>query len=264
MKRFSVIRKLALSVALLGVLSCGPVSAESGRQSDSAEAEVTIRIQSHAMRPLVGAVDTISISISSAKQGIAGFDFTLAYDRETFDLISALPGDFLDSCSWEYFVQRDSPQCPGPCPAGLFKIVALARFQNTDSIAACLIPEPEAELVKLVLRRKVQSNRKAYNGLHAEPLRFYWIDCGDNSVSSATGNDLLLAISVSDASGAPLPAGGLDEFPNFSGPTSICFDGKRHNAPKARLRYVNALVATPPIEYVPAKDTSTDSATDSL
>ncbi len=264
MKSFSAIYELTLSALFASVLLGGTVSAESEKQSESADTEIAIRIQSHAMRPLVGAIDTISIIISSAEQGIAGFDFTLAYDRETFELVSAMPGNFLESCNWEYFVQRDSAKCPGPCPAGLFKIVALARFQNTDSVSECLVPEPEAELAKLVLKRKVQSGRKAFKGVDSEPLRFFWIDCGDNSVSSASGNDLFLAKSVSDANGAPLPMGGIDEFPNYSGPTGSCFDSRRQNFPKARLKFINALIATPPIEYVPTTVVAPDSSKDSL
>jgi hypothetical protein len=259
--------KSALLAFMAGVLGGVSVFADSQSQSDSTihdDSAVTIRIQSHAMRALPGAVDTISINISSAGEGIAGFDFTLAYDRETYELISALPGSFPESCNWEYFIVRDSPKCPAPCPSGLFKIVALARFKNVDSVGACLIPESEAELVKLILKRKSESGRRAFKGVNSEPLRFFWIDCGDNSVASASGNDLLVAGSVSEADGASLPVNTFDGFPNYTGPTSSCFDSRRSNSPKARLKLINALIVTPPIEYVPALDTARNGSRDSL
>ncbi len=249
---------------ILFSLPAGGIRAEttSGVQQDSKSADsspVTIRIQSHEMRAEPNAVDTISITISSRTIGIAGFDFTLAYDRETFDLIDALPGDFPDSCNWEYFIGRNNPKCSDPCPNGLFKVVALARFKDLDSVEACLYPASGAELVKLILRRKPASNRKTFLGTPSEPLRFFWLDCGDNSVSSVSGNDLYLAQSVIDADGAPPAENVFVRFPNYTGPTATCFDNGGANAPKAQLKFVNSLIVTPQVELVPATDTTRDS-----
>ncbi len=233
----------------------------------------TIRIQSHAMRTEPNAVDTISITISlkadslqvddssgyagssnSLMSGIAGFDFTLAYDRETFDLIEALPGAFPDSCNWEYFVERDNPKCPSPCPRGLFKIVGLVKFMGLDSVEVCQLPPTGGELVKLVLKRKSTTRRRTIPGVPSEPLRFFWIDCGDNSVASNSGNELFLAQSVFDADGSQLPENTFARFPNYTGPTGACFDSGRENAPKPRLKFINALIVSPVIERIPTRD----------
>jgi len=217
---------------------------------------ISIRIQSHTLQAVPGAVDTISIVCNAQGNGIAGFDFTLAYDHETFDLIDALPGSFLDSCNWEYFMDRDNPKCPGPCPAGLHKIVALARFQNKDSVSTCFIPPDGAELARLVIRRRPEMRARTFMGVVSEPLRFFWIDCGDNSVSSVSGNDLFLCRVVSDADGAPLPQNIYTQFPNYTGPTGACLDSRRENAPKPVVKFINAVIVSPPIEFAPEQDST--------
>jgi len=217
---------------------------------------ISLRIQSHALTTVPGGIDTISIFCNSRGTGIAGFDLTLAYDHEVFDLLDALPGNFLDSCQWEYFMGRDNPKCPGPCPGGLYKIVALARFQNQDNATACFVPPGGAEIVKLVIRRRPEMRAGPFMGVVSEPLRFFWIDCGDNSVASVSGNDLFLRHSVSDADGAPLPQNIFTQFPNYTGPPDSCFDSRRENAPKSRLKFINAVIVAPPIEFVPAPDSA--------
>ncbi len=234
-----------------------PETARADSASDTTQL-ISVRIQSHTLTNSQQTVDTISITCNTGGKGIAGFDFTLAYDHEVFDLVDALPGSFLDSCHWEYFMGRDNPKCPGPCPAGLFKIVALARFKNEDSSSVCFAPPAGAEIAKLLIRRRPRGLNEAFVGVPSEPLRFFWIDCGDNSISSVSGNDLFLCRVVSDADGAPLPQNIYTQFPNYTGPTGSCLDSRRENAPRALLRLTNAIIVAPPIESPPAADSVTE------
>ena len=69
---------------------------------------------------------TLLVTIDAQGTDISGFDFTFAYDLSGVEIYDALPGDFLDSCNWEYFIVKRNPRCDGPCPNGLIKVIALA------------------------------------------------------------------------------------------------------------------------------------------
>ncbi|HSH00404.1 MAG TPA: hypothetical protein VLB27_10160 [candidate division Zixibacteria bacterium] len=208
--------------------------------------EITLRIDADTLGAR-GAVDTVVVRVDAGGTEIAAFDLTFAFDAAAFTIDTALPGEFLDSCGWEYFALRKNPLCPGPCPSGLVKVVALAEFQRRGERSVCHLPDSGATLIKFVVRRAAQAP------VFADPaLRFFWIDCGDNSVASVSGDDLFLAGSVMEPDLAPLPMLFDSAFPNFTGPLPECFAGGAVNAPRAKLALINGLVALGGFEREPA------------
>lgn len=217
--------------------------------------EITLRIDADTLGAR-GATDTVAVRVDAGGTEIAAFDLTFAFDASAFTIDTALPGDFLDSCGWEYFALRKSPLCPGPCPSGRVKVVALAEFQRRGEGSICHLPDSGATLIKFVIRRAAQTPA------FADPaLRFFWIDCGDNSVASVSGDDLFLAGSVVEPDLAPLPMLSDSAFPNFTGPLADCFTGGAVNAPREKLALINGLVALGSAEREPVSDST---AVDSL
>lgn len=218
---------------------------------------VSLKIQSATLRGAAGSLDTIDVTIDSRGTAIGGFDLTFAYDAVGFELVEALPGKFLDSCNWEYFLSRENPACPEPCPSGLLKVISLAETQSNDSVQVCFLPPQDISLVRLVVRRLNVPSRFKFS----ESLRFFWIDCGDNSISSVSGNDLFLAKEVSEPGGRLRSDTAYGDYPTYSGPGRECFAGRVVNAPQAKLHLENAVITIEPVDVSVVKP---DSTADSL
>jgi hypothetical protein len=148
---------------------------------------------------------------------IGGFDFLIAYDASALTALSAEPGALIDNDKFEYFTYRFGPwgNCGNGCPSGMMRIVGM-RETNDGILNTYHITGP-GELVKLHF---YVTNDRTFGCMYA-PIRFYWIDCGDNTLSDESGNWLHLGIRVFDFEGNeitdPLIYG-------YSGPEYACFD----------------------------------------
>lgn len=148
---------------------------------------------------------------------IGGFDFLIAYDASALNFISAEKGALIDNGKFEYFTYRFGPDgnCGNGCPSGMLRVVGL-RETNNGVINPNHVAGP-GELVKLNFF--VSDNRTLE--CQYVPIRFYWIDCGDNTMSDETGNVLYEGLQVYDFEGNlitdPLEFG-------YTGPMASCFD----------------------------------------
>jgi len=149
---------------------------------------------------------------------IGGFDFLIAYDASALTALDAQPGALIDGGKFEYFTYRFGPfgNCDGGCPSGLLHIVGL-RETNNGIINPNPPVEGPGELA--VINFFVTNDRN----LECQfiPVRFFWIDCGDNTLSDVTGNILYLGLHVYDYAG--------DEITDpveygYSGPLAECYD----------------------------------------
>jgi len=147
---------------------------------------------------------------------IGGFDFLIAYDPSALSMPVAVPGELIDE-EFEYFTYRHGPfgNCGNGCPSGLIRVVALRETNNgicnTEHILG------PGELFKLQFLVTSDYN---YECMYV-PIRFYWIDCGDNTLSDETGNWLYLGLKVFSFEGYeitdPIEYG-------YTGPAADCFD----------------------------------------
>jgi len=148
---------------------------------------------------------------------IGGFDFLIAYDASALTALSAEPGALIDNDDFEYFTYRFGPfgNCGSGCPSGMMRVVGL-RETNNGVVNPYHITGP-GELVKLNF---YVSNDRSLECQYA-PIRFFWLDCGDNTLSDETGNWLHQGIKVFDFEGGeitdPVEYG-------YTGPEAACFD----------------------------------------
>jgi len=163
---------------------------------------------------------TASVSIDLLDLGmpydaIGGYDFLIAYDASALTALNAVPGTLIDT-EFEYFTYRFVDNCGGGCPTGVIQLVAMRESNDGVTNTAPSVVGP-GELA--VINFRVTSDLTFE--CQYVPVRFFWRDCGDNTLSDETGNILFLGLHVYDHDGTeitdPVEYG-------FSGPMAECYD----------------------------------------
>jgi hypothetical protein len=179
----------------------------------------------------------VDLVTASSPVSAGGADLLIGYDGNVLSLLDATPGPSLNMCDWEYFTYRTdvNVHCTGvpdpSCPSHLLRIVAIADVNNGNTHPSCYLQNwggTFASLRFLILPGTPFPSQSL--------VRFYWADCGDNIVSSATGDTLYFAHQVFDFNSQtpfPTPA----SLPGIAGVPDSCV-----NSPgKTSLRQVDFL-----------------------
>jgi hypothetical protein len=181
----------------------------------------------------------VSINLdNSIEPGLemGGFDFLLHYDASALSFVGAEPGALIDTagCGWEYFVYRFGPNgnCgPSACPSGMLRIVAIAETNNGANHPDCFGGGTgyASELARLNF---LVSDDRTLECQYAA-IRWRWYDCGDNAISSVTGDTLYISRHVYDYDN-PTPIENLTAaFPTFLGANEDCDFELDPNKPEA-------------------------------
>jgi hypothetical protein len=154
---------------------------------------------------------------------MGGFDFLIQYDASALMLQGAQPGQFISDCKWEYFTYRygASGNCgAGGCPTGVVRVVAIAETNNGANHPTCFTTGPSAsnELVKLSF---LVSNDRTFECMYV-PIRFIWYDCGDNGISSKTGDTLFISRNVYNYDDTTVNVAADAPFPTLFGAPDTC------------------------------------------
>jgi len=169
---------------------------------------------------------------------IGGFDFMIAYDAAILTPLGAEPGSLIDDGKFEYFTYRFGPfgNCPD-CPAGLLKVIAM-RDENDGVVNDYHLTSPG----ELVILNFLVSSDSQYDCVFT-PVRFYWIDCGDNTISDESGNWLYMGSNIYDWDYNSL--NNPDSNFGIYGPNPDCYDSlyspdeTYKNAPIGSIIYRN-------------------------
>ena len=153
---------------------------------------------------------------------MGGFDFLISYDASALTFQAAEPGAFIEDCGWEYFTFRygASGNCgPGACPSGVLRVVSIAETNNGANHPGCFAPG-EAELFSLSF---LVSNDRTFECMYV-PIRFIWYDCGDNGISSKSGDTLFISRHVFDFedTAQAFPIEQDMAFPTMFGAPEVC------------------------------------------
>ncbi len=173
-----------------------------------------------------GQMEDVTISLDNTVDpgnGMGGFDLLIEYDASVLSFTSADPGQLITDCGWEYFTYRTGAagNCgPNACPTGKVRIVAIAETNNGPNHPDCFGETPGANGDLAILHFLV-SNNYTYECQYV-PIRFCWYDCGDNAISSVTGDTLFISRHVYNFDN-PNPIEDLDApFPSYYGANSTC------------------------------------------
>ncbi|RKX26501.1 MAG: hypothetical protein DRP45_03380, partial [Candidatus Zixiibacteriota bacterium] len=162
--------------------------------------------------------------------GIGGFDFLVAYDASAlafqqaivdFETMPYCPfdgleytgeiGSLYDLCGWEYFTYRFGPygNCGNGCPSGLLRVIGMAETNNGPNhpLEACMNGDygywPDADMPVAMFKMKFLVSNDRNLNCQFVPIRFFWIECGDNAISSYEGDRLFVENKVFDFMNSP-------------------------------------------------------------
>ena len=139
-----------------------------------------------------GEYEFVSVYVENTDMEMGGYDLLIAYDASALGLIAAEPGQFLQDCKWEYFEYRFGPfgNCGNGCPSGMVRLVAIAEINNGLHHPTCFAP-PDFGRHELATLKFLVTDNRTFECQYV-PIYFYWLDCGDNGVSSKTGDTLFV------------------------------------------------------------------------
>lgn len=140
---------------------------------------------------LQGHYEYVSITTENSELEMGGFDFLVSYDSAALALIEVIPGQLLEDCGWEYFSYHTEDP-PEGVPSGLVRIVASADLPDPPTSPSCYGP-PDTDPHELAKMTFQVTDDPAYAGQFV-PIYFFWGDCGDNSISSIDGENVMLYI----------------------------------------------------------------------
>ncbi|MCX6829694.1 MAG: T9SS type A sorting domain-containing protein [candidate division Zixibacteria bacterium] len=198
--------------------------------------EYEIKIQK-VENALQGHHSSVEVKKTWGSDPIYGFDFLIAYDASALTFMGADGGPLFDMAGiyqWEYFIYRFGPNgnCGNACPSGLLRVVALAEQNNGLHHPLNLSVPDDMNLFTLDF---LVSNDRNLECQYV-PIRFYWMDCGDNTIAYHPSTDLnpnTIVTAISNDvfefwGGASIAADA--EMPTYLGAPAICVtnpgDGK--------------------------------------
>ncbi|MEE8577968.1 MAG: T9SS type A sorting domain-containing protein, partial [candidate division Zixibacteria bacterium] len=175
-----------------------------------------------------GQIESVDITLESGYIQMGGFEFLLSYDASALVFQTAVPGEAFfgpapEGCEWEYFTYRSTGYCNNcvgsQCPTGQIRVVGIADPANGPYHPSCFLPDSlPATLFSLDF---LVTNDRTMECQYA-PIRFYWCDCTDNTISSSVGDTLYLDGSIYDFEGNLLwDEDDDDQFPDDARPQGL-------------------------------------------
>ncbi|RME28033.1 MAG: T9SS C-terminal target domain-containing protein, partial [Candidatus Zixiibacteriota bacterium] len=193
---------------------------------------------------LQGKYATVAVTIDRLDFDIGGFDFLIKYDNSALSFSGADPGAMLDNCGWEYFTYRNGAfgNCGIGCASDKVRLVAVAEQNDGPGHPTCLNPTAAGSNVLATMSFLVSNDRTLE--CQYVPIRFCWLDCGDNTLSDPKGDTLYISSAVYDYVGANGNDSYVDitdftvDFPSITGAPNGCGAGYKV-APQRCLELYN-------------------------
>ncbi len=167
----------------------------------------------------------VNIGLNFGSEAMGGFDFLIGYDASALAFTEAALSDELVACGWEYFTYRYNwnGNCGNACPSGLVRLVGMAETNNGASHPDFDCIREASDIATLTF---YVSNDRTLECMYV-PIRFYWMDCGDNVISVSSGDTLAVNRYIYD-----LNMNELQDYnyglPGWVGaPTDPCLDGDK-------------------------------------
>ena len=129
----------------------------------------------------------VDVTVNKGSEELKGFDILVAYDASALTFTEAIEGDVYTECGWEYFEYRYGPNgnCGSACPSGLLRVVGIAETNNGPNHPSCFSPDLAYTLFSLDF---LVTDDRTFECMYV-PIRFFWMDCGDNSLAYSTQED---------------------------------------------------------------------------
>ncbi len=177
-------------------------------------AQTSVRIgRVHTTTPSQDITLEITLENDSGFQS-GGFDFIIQV-HPAFSVESVTAGPLLSACDWEYFTYSDLNNSN-------YHITAFAETSNGPYHPSCFA-DTSGTLAVITL-----STDSVFSNCGFFPLKWHWLDCGDNSFASRMGDSLYLSNQVFDFDGHEyFPIAQDTTFPSIYGAPEICMPNPR-------------------------------------
>jgi len=176
-------------------------------------------------------VDIILDKIDAA-EGLGGFDLLIAYDNSVLSFQGASAGAIYAQCGWEYFTYRygANGNCSGGCPSGLLRLIGIAETNNGAAHPGCGLTHVGALPTTLASMQFLVSNNRTLE-CQFVPIRFFWVDCADNSLSNVSGTKLFVNCKVFDYGNENPMNDASYGLPGYVGVPTACITSGGPNKP---------------------------------
>lgn len=143
---------------------------------------------------LQGHVTPVNIYLTGNGKDLGGYELLIKYDQSALTPMSVDFGSLPESCGWEYFEYRYGPfgNCGTGCPSGLIRLIAFAETPNGAYHPGCYLNGQTGPLATIDFL--VSDDRTLECNFAG--IKFFWIDCNDNTFSSRTGDTLWIVREV--------------------------------------------------------------------
>ncbi|MCP4580216.1 MAG: hypothetical protein GY839_01265, partial [candidate division Zixibacteria bacterium] len=144
---------------------------------------------------VVGSTVPVHVTVNAIEE-IGGFDLLIYYDASVMAFLGVVQGEAISE--WEYLTySQESITCGGGCPTGMVRVIGIA-----DRTIPMTHPSPEQFTPSGTMFTMNMRITRDWNvgGLFL-PMGFYWFDCGDNTFSDQSGNNLYMDGIILDAFG---------------------------------------------------------------
>ena len=185
---------------------------------------------------------TISIPVykeAGSIDDMGGFDLVIRYDTLGMNLVDVTPGSIFSSPGgWEYFEYRNEiiGDSASGIPAGWLRAVGVYDIPNGNTPTS---PEVPDGTVLFTLNFAISNNSSLHCYLF--PLRFYWLDCGDNSISNMAGTVLYMSDHVYDLDGMEITDVNFG-FPTEFGAPDECLVPENPDNPSRFINFYDGFV----------------------
>jgi len=210
--------------AFIGPMGCNPENSATCCVTIYVLTTGTVKIEK-THDAMMGAEEMVSITMENSVLEMGGFDFLIQYDPSALTFIDAMLADPVD-WKWEYFTYRQGPagNCgASACPTGFLRMVAIAEMNNGENHPD-FFKGVDYDVWNLVDLKFLVKNDLTLECMYV-PIRWVWYDCGDNGISSVTGDTLFISRYVYEFEGDEISA--EDEFPTWFGAPEICNEGDK-------------------------------------
>jgi len=158
---------------------------------------------------------------------MGGFDFLVCYDQSGLYFLGATPLGVI--ADWEYFTYRHSWQdnCGGGCPSGYIRLIGIADMYDSHYPGDHVFNPADGPFVELVFQTSQDFN---FIG-QAFHLNYCWLECGDNTVSSMSGDSLYMAVDIKEKL-----------------PDEDCLAGDKGYTPEPVIKFCHGIICIVPPE----------------